>query len=148
MQYVYAILCAGQGLFLKVGQRHAYPLMLSMATEQVRRHIVVLGNAAHSLHPVAGQGFNLALRDVQTLCGIIAAASAAGQPIGDLARLQQYADMQKNDQILTTVFSDVLPQLFSRKQSVIAAGRGLGLVGLEILPTLKSSFVRFATGIR
>jgi 2-polyprenyl-6-methoxyphenol 4-hydroxylase len=137
-----------QGQFLKVGQRHAYPLMLSTAAEQVRRNIVVLGNAAHSLHPVAGQGFNLALRDVQALCQVLEDAARQQLPLGDLAHLQRYAALQKNDQQLTTVFSDVLPQLFARKQRIIAAGRGLGLVGMELMPGLKSSFVRFATGIR
>jgi 2-octaprenyl-6-methoxyphenol hydroxylase len=137
-----------QGQFLKVGERHAYPLMLSMATEQVRQHIVVLGNAAHSLHPVAGQGFNLALRDVKALCVVLQKAHADSMPIGDLSQLQKYLQLQRQDQYLTMAFSDVLPQLFARKQRWIAASRGLGLLGLELMPGLKSSFVRFATGMR
>lgn len=137
-----------QGQFLQVGQRHSYPLMLSTATEQVRQHIVVLGNAAHSLHPVAGQGFNLALRDVKALCRILEKANAQQLPIGELEGLHQYVQGQKADQWLTTVFSDALPGLFSRRQPWIAVGRGLGLVGLELVPGLKSTFVRFATGIR
>lgn len=137
-----------QGQFLQVGQRHAYPLLLSTATEQVRQNIVVLGNAAHSLHPVAGQGFNLALRDVKALCNVLDKASREQLSIGDLEVLQQYVDSQKSDQWLTTMFSDVLPGLFMRKQHWIAAGRGLGLIGLDLVPGLKSSFVRFATGMR
>ncbi len=137
-----------QGQFLKVGKRHAYPLMLSMATEQVRQHIVVLGNAAHSLHPVAGQGFNLALRDVKALCGVLQKADEDCLPIGELAQLEMYLAAQREDQYLTMAFSDVLPQLFARKQRWIAAGRGLGLLGLELMPSVKSSFVRFATGMR
>lgn len=137
-----------QGQFLKVGERHSYPLMLSMAAEQVRQHIVVLGNAAHSLHPVAGQGFNLALRDVKALCTVLCKAHAGGLPIGDLAQLQMYLLAQRQDQYLTMAFSDALPQVFARKQRWIAAGRGLGLLGLELMPGLKSSFVRFATGMR
>jgi ubiquinone biosynthesis UbiH/UbiF/VisC/COQ6 family hydroxylase len=137
-----------QGQFTAVGQRHAYPLMLSVATEQVRQHIAVLGNAAHSLHPVAGQGFNLALRDVNALCKVLNEAYELSLSIGELEQLQKYFSAQKNDQQLTTLFSDVLPQLFSRPQRVIKMGRGFGLVSLEVLPHLKSSFVRFATGMR
>lgn len=137
-----------QGQFLQVGERHAYPLMLSTATEQVRQHIVVLGNAAHSLHPVAGQGFNLALRDVKALCRMIEQGNSAGERLGDLTPLQAYVNYQKTDQTLTTIFSDILPQLFSRRQRIVALGRNAGLVGLEIFPNVKSSFVRFATGYR
>ena len=59
------------GKLQKVGERHAYPLALTTSTEQVRRNLVVLGNAAHSLHPVAGQGFNLSLRDVAVLADVL-----------------------------------------------------------------------------
>ena len=134
-----------QGQFIKVGQRHSYPLKLSTAEEQVRQNIVVLGNAAHSLHPVAGQGFNLALRDVQVLCRHLSNSNAA---LGELSVLQAYADAQANDQLLTTLFSDVLPGLFAKKHPAIAAGRGLGLLGLELVPPLKSNFINFATGLR
>ncbi|HEY9034813.1 MAG TPA: 2-octaprenyl-6-methoxyphenyl hydroxylase [Pseudomonadales bacterium] len=137
-----------QGRFIHVGQRSAYPLKLSTAIEQIRQGIVVLGNAAHSLHPVAGQGFNLALRDVRELCRHIALALQQQQPIGGLAVLQPYLDGQQQDQLLTTVFSDVLPSLFSSRQPALQLGRNLGLLGLELLPPLKSSLVRFAAGIR
>lgn len=137
-----------QGYFTHVGSRHAYPLRLTTAEEQARQHIVVLGNAAHSLHPVAGQGFNLALRDVDALCKKLQDAEAQGKTIGDLSILKTYVDEQLKDQHLTTLFSDVLPGLFSRQEGWLKAGRGLGLLGLELLPSLKTSFVRFATGLR
>lgn len=134
-----------QGRFIKVGQRHNYPLKLSTACEQVRSNIVVLGNAAHSLHPVAGQGFNLALRDVKVLVDTLVNSN---QPLGDIKTLQRYADGQAQDQHLTSLFSDVLPSLFARQNPLIAAGRGIGLLGLELLPPAKSSFINFATGLR
>lgn len=137
-----------QGDFIKVGSRHSYPLLLSTAIEQVRQGIVVLGNAAHSLHPVAGQGFNLALRDVRALCQILQQAENNGKPIGDIAVLQSYMASQQNDQLLTTVFSDILPGLFSSKKPFLVAGRRAGLLGLELIPNAKSLFVRFATGMR
>jgi 2-octaprenyl-6-methoxyphenol hydroxylase len=141
-----------QGQFLKVGKRHGYPLVLSTATEQIRQHIVVLGNAAHSLHPVAGQGFNLALRDVKALCSILEKTANTNAEmkivLGDITQLEQYLSQQKNDQVITTVFSDLLPSLFSRRQSAVVASRGLGLIGLDLMPPLKSAFVRFASGVR
>ena len=137
-----------QGFFTHVGQRHAYPLMLSTATEQARQNIAVLGNAAHSLHPVAGQGFNLALRDVQALCQHLERGEQQGFTLGELKVLQGYVDAQRSDQQLTTAFSDVLPSLFARKDNWLRAGRSLGLLGLELLPQAKTAFVRFATGLR
>lgn len=135
-----------QGQFTHVGQRHSYPLMLSTATEQVRRNIVILGNAAHSLHPVAGQGFNLALRDVQALCQHLQGLTTDN--LGSLTALQQYAQSQQQDQLLTSMFSDVLPALFANKAPLLTASRGLGLLSLELLPPLKHSFINFATGLR
>ncbi len=134
-----------QGAFTKVGKRVSYPLKLSRSQEQVRQNIVVLGNAAHSLHPVAGQGFNLALRDVKVLCDVLVNSDT---PLGDLSTLMAYQQAQQQDQQLTTVFSDVLPNLFSRRHPLLAAGRGLGLLALELMPYVKSTFIDFATGLR
>jgi 2-octaprenyl-6-methoxyphenol hydroxylase len=82
------------GTLKQVGARHLYPLSLVEAEEQVRPHLVVLGNAAHSLHPIAGQGFNLSLRDA------VAGRRVAGRPQqpGDLATLQAYRERQRLDQ--------------------------------------------------
>lgn len=137
-----------QGSFLKVGKRHAYPLVLSCAAEQVRQHIVVLGNAAHSLHPVAGQGFNLAMRDVAALCQVLKKTLVNGDPPGDISMLQGYLDCRKNDQLATTLFSDRLPSIFASKQSMLTVARGVGLLGIDLLPAIKTPFVRFAAGMR
>ncbi|HAB03135.1 MAG TPA: 2-octaprenyl-6-methoxyphenyl hydroxylase, partial [Pseudomonas sp.] len=91
------------GAMRQVGARHLYPLALVEAEEQVRPHLVVLGNAAHSLHPIAGQGFNLSLRDVQALAD---ALLAGPQHPGDLPSLQAYRQRQRLDQALTVGFSD------------------------------------------
>jgi 2-octaprenyl-6-methoxyphenol hydroxylase len=137
-----------QGRFCRVGQRSSYRLKLSTAEEQVRSHLVVLGNAAHSLHPVAGQGFNLALRDVQVLADLLRSARVSQQSIADLAVLKQYLQQQQADQYLTSLFSDVLPSLFANPSLLVKAGRNIGLLGLELLPPLKSSLLRFAAGVR
>ncbi|MCK5880669.1 MAG: 2-octaprenyl-6-methoxyphenyl hydroxylase [Sinobacterium sp.] len=137
-----------QGDFIRCGQRFSYPLLLTSAAEQVRNHIVVMGNAAHSLHPVAGQGFNLALRDVECFVNVIAEAMADEKPWHKLEVLELYQQAQKNDQALTTMFSDSLPQLFSNHSIPLAAGRNMGLLALELLPSVKTQFVSFATGYR
>jgi ubiquinone biosynthesis UbiH/UbiF/VisC/COQ6 family hydroxylase len=137
-----------QGHFIHVGVRASYPLRLSSAKEQVRQRTVVLGNAAHSLHPVAGQGFNLALRDAAVLADIIAKADSAKEDFASLAVLQRYIEKQGHDQWLTMAFSDVLPALFSSASRPLKIARGMGLLSLELLPGFKSFFVKFATGIR
>lgn len=136
-----------QGRFLKVGKRHAYPLLLSQASEQARRHMVVLGNAAHSLHPVAGQGLNLALRDVRALVESLKVALEEGIAPGELPVLLGYVQRQQFDQLSTTLFSDSLPAMFSSRNWLLMRARGAGLLGLELLPAVKSALVRFATGL-
>ncbi len=136
-----------QGRFLRAGQRASYPLRLVAANEQVRRHLVIMGNAAHSLHPVAGQGFNLALRDVARLAQLLATARREGEPLGELALLQRYAQQQDGDQRLTTGFSDRLPALFGNRHPALSLGRNLGLLALDLLPAAKARFVAQAAGV-
>lgn len=132
------------GALCQVGVRHLYPLSLVEAQEQVRPHLVVLGNAAHSLHPIAGQGFNLSLRDVQALSE---ALLAGPQAPGDLATLQAYCERQRLDQALTIGFSDRVTRLFGNNQPLVTAGRNLGLLGLDLLPPAKRWFARQAMGL-
>src|SRR5690606_35079547 len=82
------------GALRQVGARHLYPLALIEAQEQVRAHLAVLGNAVHSLHPIAGQGFNLSLRDALALAESLVQSNA---PLGDLATLQSYRERQRRD---------------------------------------------------
>lgn len=132
------------GRLRQVGARHVYPLALVESDEQVRPHLVVLGNAAHSLHPIAGQGYNLSLRDVQAL----AEALLAGPEVpGDLATLQGYRQRQTQDQALTIGFSDQVTRLFGTNQPLLATGRNLGLLALDLLPPAKRWFARQAMGL-
>ncbi|WP_236208260.1 2-octaprenyl-6-methoxyphenyl hydroxylase [Pseudomonas tohonis] len=132
------------GAFGQVGARHLYPLTLVEAEEQVRANLVVLGNAAHSLHPIAGQGYNLSLRDTVALAETLLASTA---PLGDFATLQGYLDSQRLDQDLTVGFSDQVTRLFSNKEPLLATGRNLGLLGLDLLPPAKRWFARQAMGL-
>jgi 2-polyprenyl-6-methoxyphenol hydroxylase-like FAD-dependent oxidoreductase len=132
------------GQFKQLGERVSYPLALTTATEQVRRHLVVMGNAAHSLHPVAGQGFNLSLRDAASLAETL---SQAGDSLGDLAVLQNYQQRQASDQRNTLLFSDSLPKLFGLSPSVVALGRNSGLLAMDLLPPLRGAFAQFGMGM-
>ena len=132
------------GGFRQVGARHLYPLVLIEAEEQVRSGLVVLGNAAHSLHPIAGQGYNLSLRDTEALAVALLSSSA---PPGDLSVLQAYHRQQRSDQRLTVGFSDQLTQLFGDSGRLSIAGRNLGLLGLDLLPPAKAWFARQAMGM-
>lgn len=132
------------GALQQVGARHLYPLELVEAEEQVRSNLVVLGNAAHSLHPIAGQGYNLSLRDAQALAEALLASDRLP---GDLATLQGYLQRQRLDQNLTVGFSDQVTRLFSNAEPLLAAGRNLGLLGLDLLPPAKRWFARQAMGL-
>lgn len=134
------------GRFNRIAKRFSYPLQLVLAAEQVRSHLVLLGNAAHFLHPVAGQGFNLALRDCACLVETLRAAAAAKKSPGDLVVLQSYLEKQALDQQITIEFSDKLVRLFSSEQLPLIAMRHLGLLSLESIPLIKNQFIAQTMG--
>lgn len=133
------------GKFKRVGERVCYPLALTTSEEQVRRRLVVVGNAAHSLHPVAGQGFNLSLRDLDCL-----AQCLANQPqqtdVGELEPLLGYQKQRENDQRNTLIFTDNLTKLFGLSSSAVALGRNSGLLMMDLVPTLRNQFAHFGMG--
>ncbi len=150
------------GRIIGVGQRVYYPLKLQVAQEQVRAGIVLVGNAAHTLHPIAGQGFNLALRGVATLAQHLIAASSKGTSLegknlegknfeesnlGDLTMLSEFAQSRQADQQMAINFSDKSMHLFSTNNSLLAFGRDLGLQLLDICPAAKTVFARSAMGL-
>ena len=135
------------GRLLAVGVRHCYSLSLVQAREQVRSRIVLAGSAAHHLHPVAGQGFNLIMRDCLAFVEIIAAAVAQKCDIGSLSVLQQYADKQQWDQKKTVTVSDWLPRLFSNRHVPHTLLRSAALFGLDFFPGMRERFAREATGL-
>ena len=137
----------GAGRFTQVGQRDSYPLSLGIAQEQVRPGLVILGNAAHSMHPVAGQGYNLAVRDTMALAENIMDSLDSGDSPGNLARLLEYVETQRGDQSTTLGFCDALVKLFTRKELPVILARNLGLVGMNVSPSLKSAFTRKAMGL-
>lgn len=136
-----------QGRFTRVGERAQYPLQLVEAQEQVRPHLVIMGNAAHSLHPVAGQGFNLALRDLARLARLLCEAHGRGRALGELPLLRQYLERQEADQRWTVGISHSLPALFGNANPVLSVARNLGLAALDVVPPAKSRFVELTAGM-
>jgi len=135
------------GAFINVSKRHAYPLSLMRATEHVRERLAIIGNAAHSLHPVAGQGFNLGLRDVAALSQVIIDAERDDNTdIGLLTTLETYANWRRRDHIQTAMATDGLVRIFSNNFLPLAALRNLGLLVVDVVPPLKKVFARHAMG--
>ncbi|MFB1035893.1 MAG: 2-octaprenyl-6-methoxyphenyl hydroxylase [Sinobacterium sp.] len=135
------------GTIQRIGQRQSYPLALTIADEVVRNHIVLMGNSAHSLHPVAGQGFNLSLRDIAALVERIGGAIEQQEDVGSLALLENYAEAQIKDQNLTIGFSHNLIELFGQQNLPVQLGRNLGLLALDLLGPAKNRFSDRAAGI-
>lgn len=136
------------GAFTRVGQRNSYPLVRQVSKEQVRSSIVLMGNAAHSLHPVAGQGFNLALRDAEALTKCLCEAQESSkenlldktQALGDLSVLQSYVDSQNTDQWLTTMISHGFNRVFSDDRLAVQGARNIGLLALNLVQPVKRGF--------
>lgn len=135
------------GAITRIGKLAHYPLALNTSTEQVRPGLVLLGNVAHTLHPVAGQGLNLALRDARQLVRCLAAARTNGESVGDLKVLQSYVEMQSADQRKTIAATDSLVRLFSSSQLSKVLLRKFGLVSLEMVPSMKRLFAHQAMGL-
>ncbi|WP_010626029.1 2-octaprenyl-6-methoxyphenyl hydroxylase [Halomonas sp. KM-1] len=135
------------GRFRRVGSRHAYPLSLVTAKETIRPGLAVLGNAAHSLHPVAGQGFNLALRGVTDLTAALEQALASGESLGGMLTLRDFEARRIVDRHQVIRFSDGLVRLFGIDSGLLAHARAAGLVGLNLFGPLRRGLARRAMGL-
>ncbi len=135
------------GKFLAVGERSAFSLNLLFAREQVRSSLVLIGNAAHFLHPVAGQGFNLALRDCAELAQQLLDAHRKGKRLGDLTVLDAYLDARKQDQWLTTQLSHRFIDMFVSTHIAKRFARNLGLFAMNQQTPLKSLFFQQMMGL-
>jgi 2-octaprenyl-6-methoxyphenol hydroxylase len=138
------------GRFSRIGERFAYPLHLVTADSITSERAVIIGNAAHGLHPVAAQGFNLGLRDVASLAEILAAgyrASDADFDPGIAGVIDEYVDWRRADQRKVVQFTDGLIRLFGVPGKSVSISRGLGLVAFDILPGAKQELARHTMGV-
>lgn len=135
------------GGFSRVGRRAHHPLAMVRAEDQVARRAVILGNAAHALHPIAGQGFNLSLRDVAALAEVIADGQAEGADPGAAAGLARYQAWRVGDQRETMLFTDALTRVFDNPLGPVALARNLGLLAFDLLPPVKQRLARHSMGL-
>lgn len=135
------------GRFTRIGERHLYPLKLVTAREQSRPHLAVLGNAAHSLHPVAGQGFNLALRGVVDLRDALARALEQGRSLGESATIHDFERHRRRDRDVMVQASHRLVELFGIGNPLLSHARAAGLIGFNLMAPLRRSLTRRAMGL-
>jgi len=135
------------GQLKKAGKRQLYPLFLQSATQMVHGRVAIIGNAAHSVHPVAGQGFNLALRDVALLSELVVDAYKSIGDVGDQAMLQQYASLREQDVKQVYRFTDTLIRTFSNAITPIAHLRSFSLFLVDILPDIKHQLANQSMGL-
>jgi len=135
------------GRFSLTAPRRSFPLSLIRAKTMYSGRAVIIGNAMHQLHPVAGQGFNLGLRDVVQLAEIVLNATQQGGDIGAPALLEQYAQQRQKDHDTVINFTDSVVKLFSNEWLSLAAARNTGLALLDIIPGAKKQLARYAMGL-
>ncbi len=135
------------GQFTQVGKRSTYQLKLVKANAQVQKRVALIGNAAHTLHPIAGQGFNLGMRDVATLAQIIVEEQKAGRDIGLLRVLQPYQQWRQQDHQRIIGFTDNLVKIFSNRFTPLALARNIGLVATDVFPPLKHLLAEHTMGM-
>ncbi|MBD2785235.1 2-octaprenyl-6-methoxyphenyl hydroxylase [Xenorhabdus sp. DI] len=134
------------GKMRESGQRHSYPLALSTAGRQISHRLALVGNASQTLHPIAGQGFNLGMRDVMALAQVISAAAVSGRDIGAYHVLAQYQQQRQADRETTIGITDGLVRLFANDYLPLKMGRNLGLMAMEKLSPLRDQFARQTLG--
>jgi len=131
------------GQFTKVGMRTSYPLVYGQVESLTAHRTVVIGNAAHAIHPIAGQGFNLGLRDVQVLSNLIANSQ---HDLGSYAFTREYSQKRSDDIKTVMSLTDALVRLFSNSSRVLALGRSIGLFSMDLFPVLKAPLAKQLMG--
>lgn len=134
------------GRLVRAGARHAYPLTRLRAERCTGTRLALAGNAAHTVHPVAGQGFNLGMRDVAVLAGLIDEACDDDGDPGSVELLRRYEDWRARDHGRVIGFTDTLVRIFSNDFPPLAIARNLGLLAFDLIPPLKTALVRHAMG--
>ena len=136
------------GSFIKAGRRGAYPLTRVLANEQVKGRCVIMGNAAHTLHPVAGQGFNLCMRDAHILAEMLSEQVKQGADIGDKQMLKRYEKSRQRDQKRVIRFCDAVVHGFTHSNPAIKLARNVALVAFDKLPNIKPLVATYAMGLK
>jgi len=134
------------GTIRLMGRRWIYPLSALHAQRYVDTRLALIGDAAHGIHPIAGQGLNLGFRDILALSDLVLAALAAGEDPGSPALLAAYQRRRRPANLAMLAATDVLDRLFSTDNPILRAARDFGIATVDRIPTLKKAFMRAAMG--
>ena len=129
------------------GKRFSYPLGLSLAHAFIADRVALIGDAAHGVHPIAGQGLNAGLRDVAALAQTLQEARGRGEDIGGKMPLQRYQQWRRFDTTTLALATDTFNRLFSNDNPLLRAARDLGMAAINASPGLRRGFIREAAGL-
>lgn len=129
------------------GARFRYPLTLSLANSLYAERLALVGDAAHGIHPLAGQGLNLGMRDVATLAEVLTLARRRGEDFTNAMVLERYAQWRRFDIATMAAATDGINRLFSNDNAILRAGRDIGLGLVNAVPSLKRGLIRQAAGL-
>jgi 2-octaprenyl-6-methoxyphenol hydroxylase len=129
------------------GLRHAYPLGLSLANSFTAPRMALVGDAAHGIHPLAGQGLNLGFRDVAALAEVVSDAARRGEDFGSAPVLDRYQRWRRFDTAALAVATDAVNRAFSNDNPLLRLGRDLALGALNVMPAARRGLIRQATGL-
>ncbi|MBO3671758.1 2-octaprenyl-6-methoxyphenyl hydroxylase [Acinetobacter soli] len=136
------------GTFEKTGRRFSYPLSQVLAHKQAVGRVVLMGNAAHTIHPVAGQGFNLCLRDADVLVRHLLQQLSESDDIGEPENLLAYEQARLKDQQRVIKFCDSVVRGFSNQNPILKLLRNTGLVAFDVIPGIKPLVANYAMGLK
>jgi 2-octaprenyl-6-methoxyphenol hydroxylase len=134
------------GAATEAGPRFVYPLGLSLAERMTTHRIALIGDAAHGIHPIAGQGLNLGLKDIAALAKVVVDAARLGEDIGSEAVLERYARWRRFDNVVLAAGTDVFNRLFSNDHPAIRLARGLGMAAVNRIAPARRFFMQEAGG--
>ncbi len=130
-----------------LGRRWSYPLAAMLVHRYVDTRLALVGDAAHGIHPIAGQGLNLGFRDIAALADLVIEAHAAGADVGEAALLRRYQAARRPDNMLMLAATDGLDRLFSNDNPLLRLARDVGIAAVDRTPRLKRMFMRRAMGV-
>ncbi|OFD27582.1 ubiquinone biosynthesis protein UbiH [Acinetobacter baumannii] len=136
------------GKFEKTGKRFSYPLSQVLAHKQAVGRVILMGNAAHTIHPVAGQGFNLCLRDADVLLRYLVNQLSASDDIGNPDNLLAYEQARLSDQQRVIKFCDTVVRDFSNQNPLLKLIRNTGLIAFDVIPGVKPLVANYAMGLK
>ena len=129
------------------GARFTYPLGLTLANSFIADRVALIGDAAHGVHPIAGQGLNAGLRDVAALAQVLSEARGRGEDIGGLQVLERYQQWRRLDTTTLAIATDTFNRLFSNDNPLLRAARDIGMGIVNVAPGLRRGFIREAAGL-